>query len=100
MTNFIDTRNGHAHAYRAKDSFFGALFFGPLYWLYKGMFAWFFIACLLNLFTVGIAWMFIAPFAPMIRRNHLLNQGFIEQKQNKKYNKRIIATTQRIEPCL
>lgn len=98
MTKFVDTRNGHAHSYLAKDSFFGALFFGPLYWLYKGMVGWFFISMLLNLMTFGFAWLFIAPFAPMIRKNHLLNQGFVEDK--KAYNKPVRATTQRIEPCL
>jgi hypothetical protein len=98
VIHYIDTRNGHVHKYMAKDSFFGALFFGPFYFLFKGMLAWFLIACFLNAITFGFAWIFVAAFAPMIRKNHLLNQGLVEKKITK-YNKPVI-NQQRIEPCL
>lgn len=97
MTKFVDSRNGHIHMHDAATSVVGALMFGPLYWLFKGMFGWFFVSMLLNVLTFGVAWIIIVPFAPSIHRNYLLSQGFVEDK--KVYNKPVV-TNQRIEPCL
>lgn len=54
------------------------LLFGPLYFLYKGMYGWAVISLISAVFTYGFSHFFLCFFAPMLVDGHYRKSGWIE----------------------
>lgn len=88
MTDYlIDPRNGHKEAVDW-DICPGALFFGPFWFLNKGMVGWFFLAIFLNLITLFIAWIPVAAMAHKIHKKWLISRGFVTESHYKQFARR------------
>ena len=60
----------------------GCLFFGPLWFLYKGMTKWFFAYSILFFLSAGIIILFVPQAAHKMHRDFLIKQGFVERKDS------------------
>lgn len=72
---YENTLNGH-QIETGNLAWFGALLFGPLYFLYKGMTAWFFISFFTAIITAGISHFVIPLFVYRIAKNHYGEKGY------------------------
>jgi len=57
------------------------LFFGFLWYMYKGMWGWGIIAAILAFVTFGISWLIFPFFANEQQARHLLKQGYLNEDQ-------------------
>jgi len=55
---------------------FWNLIFGPLYWLYKGVYSHFFLEIIVLFLTYGLGWFFYPFFANSILRKYYLRNGW------------------------
>tara|TARA_B110001454_G_scaffold195988_1_gene198589 strand:+ start:186 stop:458 length:273 start_codon:yes stop_codon:yes gene_type:complete len=59
-----------------------SLFFGFLWFLYKGMWAWAIICFWVAVFTLGISNLIIPFFANQLHQKHLLKSGYLGAPKN------------------
>lgn len=104
MSNiYIDPRNGHKVEVIYFESLLFSLLIGPFFFLINGMTGWFFLACLANLCTFGLAWIPLAFLAGPIHKQYLVKQGFMTKEYAKKVAENRCSPTEyrvRIDPSL
>lgn len=76
MAKFRNPQNGYTQSVSPAGAFFGCLFFGALYFAYKGVWRHVFISIFAALFTFMVSWLVYPFFAYSCVENCYLERGW------------------------
>ena len=77
-TKFIDPNNANKEYYASNMSWLWTILFGPLFFLYKGMWLHFIIFLPISIATFGFASLLVALFANKMVYNFYIKKGYNE----------------------
>jgi hypothetical protein len=76
MAAFENPINQHRVSVDTLMAFLGCLFFGFIYFLFKGSYKHMLLNLVASFLTMGLAWLIYPFFAPSIIRNMYLEKGY------------------------
>ena len=80
MATFENPLNNHQVIVGTGGPFVGCLFFGAIYFLFKGNFKHCILSIVVAICTLGVGWFIYPFFAPGIIRNMYLEKGYRQIK--------------------